>query len=499
MQTIKYLKVKTHSTQFQNSIFITNEMGFKKALNTVGKSWSDAAKKQWSQKTQNFKIAETAPYSAVTINFESGAAVHVLALPEKISTFELQTTLTKCFGSVVKSNTGDIVVVDASHLKKDLEKLTLESLVSLSVLETWDYPKQTKKKSEKKDNKVTEFHFLTTLTPKELEELVTVQTHLANATNLVRTLAETPANLLKPNHYVDIIKSRAKEHGYGFKFHDVKTLEKMGAGCFVAVAKGDPDHLGGIVQLSYRPKGKTPKSKVALVGKGICFDTGGYNIKTGNYMYTMHRDMTGSAVALALFETLVQLEVSYEVQCYLALAENLISPHANRPNDLVYALNNMSVEIIDTDAEGRLVLADTLVMASREKPDVILDWATLTGTAVRALDTTRAAVFSNDSHLLKKSVDAGESCGERAWGFPMGEDYKWKLKSDVADIKQLNEKPNADHIYAATFLNEFVHEGVKWVHMDLTTESNGGGLGLVKTEVTGFGVRWGFEMLKGFK
>lgn len=501
MQGLKFSKVKSAVAEHKHIIIATHEAGLKKLGNsTITKGWSEVAKRQLANKTKDFKIAEESPFKTLQVHFESGTSAHIFVIPEKISAFDLHTSLTASFSGVVKSTSGDSYFVETTHLKKDLEKPFVNGLVSLSVLESWDYPKQTKKKSdksEKKEKKFAEFYFSSNLTAKELEETAGIGAQLAQSTNLVRTLAETPSNLLKPNHYRDLVKTRAKENGYKFEFLDIKALEKLGAGSFLSVSKGDPDDLGGIVHLTYSPRNS--KKRLALVGKGVCFDTGGYNIKTGNYMNGMHRDMTGSAVALGLFELLVATKAPYEVHCFMGLTENLISPHASRPNDLFFAANGTSIEMVNTDAEGRLVLADTLVIASREKPDLILDFATLTGSAVRALDTRRAAIFSNNDAFLRRGYEAGETSGERTWGFPIGGDYTKKLKSDVADLLQCCTGSNADHIYAATFLSHFVEKGIDWVHMDLSTDTNTGGLGLVKTETTGFGVRWGFELLKNFK
>ncbi len=499
MQGLKFSKVKTATTNANHLIIATDEAGLKKLRNSpLTKNWSDSAKRQLDDKVKDFKLAEEAPFKTLKINFESGVTTHILALPSKMSVFDLHSSLTASFCGILKASSGEIYFIDTIHLKKELERTFINGIASLAVLEDWDHPKRTKKKSEKKENKTSEFHFASKLAPTELKDTVLSGSRVASATNLVRTLAETPSNFLKPNHYRDLVKARAKDRGYKFEFLDIKALEKLEAGAFLSVSKGDPDHLGGIVHLTYRPK-KSSKKRVALVGKGICFDTGGYNIKTGAYMYGMHRDMTGSAVALSIFELLVETKAPFEVHCFMAIAENLISPHASRPSDLFFAANGTSIEMIDTDAEGRLVLADTLVLASREKPDLIMDFATLTGAAVRALDTARAAIFSNNDTLLRRGFEAGENSGERAWGFPIGGDYWKKLKSDVADIRQCNTASNADHIYAATFLSHFVEKGIDWIHMDLCPDTNSGGLGLVKTEVTGFGVRWGFELLKNFK
>ncbi len=277
----------------------------------------------------------------------------------------------------------------------------------------------------------------------------------------------------------------------------MKELKKRGAGAFLAVIKGDLNDRAGIAHLRYQG-GKKSKKNIAIVGKGLCFDTGGYNIKTGDFMLGMHKDMTGSAVALSLFCALVELKVDYEVNVYLALAENLVSHEAYRPNDVVIASNGMSIEVVDTDAEGRMVLTDTLVMASESKPDLIIDFATLTGSVVRAIDTRRCGAYSNQLKVSQLAVNVGEQCGERVWNFPIGEDYNDALRSDIADIRQCSTSTSSDHIYAATFLSKFVSKKTPWIHIDLAADCNKGGLGIVSTETTGFGVRFGYYFISEF-
>ena len=320
------------------------------------------------------------------------------------------------------------------------------------------------------------------------------------AANLVRELSELPGNELRPAQYLERLRALAKTLNLALTFHDQKALSKLNAGAFLAVVRANPDEPYGIVKLHYRPAGKAgaKRRKIALVGKGICFDTGGYNIKVGEGMLDMHRDMTGSAVALALTKHLVEAGADYEIETYLAIAENLISPSAYRPNDVVVASNGMSIEVVDTDAEGRMVLADTLVMASREKPDLILDFATLTGAVIRALGNSRSGVFSNSARLLEIALKAGTETGERVWSFPIGEDYLTGLESEIADLKQCGPGNYADHIYAATFLSRFIEGEVPWLHVDLASESQKGGLGLSARDVTGFGVRLGKRVIETF-
>ncbi len=159
-------------------------------------------------------------------------------------------------------------------------------------------------------------------------------------------------------------------------------------------------------------------------------------------------------------------------------------------------MDGTAIEVVDTDAEGRMILADTLAYASRQKPDLMIDFATLTGAAIRSLDTRRSAVFSNRSDLADLAVRAGDLCGERTWSFPIGQDYREELNSKIADIVQCAPGNNADQIYAATFLSEFVAKDIPWVHLDLVAAENKGGLGLVSTDTSGFGVLWAEQLIR---
>ncbi|MFY9479461.1 MAG: hypothetical protein WAQ08_17605, partial [Aquabacterium sp.] len=194
---------------------------------------------------------------------------------------------------------------------------------------------------------------------------------------LCRTLTVLPPNELTPALYRKRTKELSRQQGWKFKEFDLKALRKMGAGAFVAVAQGSETEDAAIVHLRYRHA--KAKQTVALVGKGICFDTGGHNLKPARYMHGMHEDMNGSAVALGILLAATQQKLPVNIDCWLAIAQNHISPKAYKQNDIVTALNGTTIEIMHTDAEGRMVLADTLTLASRNKPNLIIDFETLTG------------------------------------------------------------------------------------------------------------------------
>jgi leucyl aminopeptidase len=315
----------------------------------------------------------------------------------------------------------------------------------------------------------------------------------ASGNLLCRELTTLPPNELTPGMYRSRIKKLARSNGWKLEEFDMKALRKMGAGAFVAVAQGSEPEDAAIVHLAY--KHPRARQSVALVGKGICFDTGGHNLKPSRYMHNMHEDMNGSAVALGVLLAATQSRLPLNIDCWLALAQNHISPRAYKQNDIVTALNGTTIEVMHTDAEGRMVLADTLTLASRAKPDMIIDFATLTGSMATALGTRYSGVFGTREDLLQRAVSMGKQSGERLCPFPQDEDYEAELDSKVADIKQCTLAGEADHILATRFLRRFVEHDVPWLHIDLSASRCEGGLGIVASEVTGFGVAWGLKML----
>ena len=233
------------------------------------------------------------------------------------------------------------------------------------------------------------------------------------------------------------------------------------------------------------------------VGKGILFDTGGNNLKPHKSMLDMHEDMAGSAVALATLVALSELEYPQPVDCWLAITENRIGARAYKPRDVITACNGTTIEIVHTDAEGRMVLADTLALAGREQPRLIMDYATLTGACVYALTERYSGVFTNREALAQLMIDAGRDSGERVWPFPMDADFDEALKSKRADVLQCSTEGAGDHILAARFLKRFVPDDSAWIHADLSAASRSAGLAQVPGGATGFGVRLSLEILHG--
>jgi leucyl aminopeptidase len=313
--------------------------------------------------------------------------------------------------------------------------------------------------------------------------------------HLARWLTALPPNVLNSSGYRRALRDLARRAGWQFDFLDEAALRRRGAGAFLAVARANQQHDAGIVRLRYQAPRRRSTRKLALVGKGICFDTGGINLKSHKSMFDMHTDMQGSAVAVGTMLALSALRAPYNIDCWLAITENEIGARAFRPQEVVRAANGVTIQVAHSDAEGRMVLADTLALAARESPQLMIDFATLTGACVNALTERYSGAFTNRLQWHEAIREAGRRSGERIWPFPMDEDYDSDLESSIADVLQCTPDSKGDHIFAARFLSRFVPAEVPWIHIDLASSNRTGGLGHVPTDITGFGVRYTVELL----
>ena len=281
--------------------------------------------------------------------------------------------------------------------------------------------------------------------------------------SLSRRLAMMPGNLCTPEFLAETANDIGQRYGMAVTVLGRREMEKEKMGSFLAVAQGTPQDPK-LITLEY--KGGKPNAKpVVLVGKGLCFDSGGISIKPAQGMEFMKFDMCGAAGVLGTFEALGQIKPEVNVVGIVGATTNMPSGTAMNPGDVVKAQNGKSIEIINTDAEGRLVLADCLSYARRFEPDVVIDAATLTGACVIALGHTASGVFSSDDALIAEILAAGKRAGEPAWPLPLWDEYKDLIKSDVADMKNSGGRP-AGAVTAAMFLKEFA-EGYPWAHLDI--------------------------------
>ncbi|KGN38445.1 aminopeptidase A [Knoellia subterranea KCTC 19937] len=314
---------------------------------------------------------------------------------------------------------------------------------------------------------------------------------IGSARDFARDLVNTPPNLLTPQLFVDRVKAAvaASSGKVTVTVLDEKALAKGGFGGIVGVGQGSANPPR-IVTMTYSPSGsRAKKGGVAFVGKGITFDSGGLCIKPSASMLTMKSDMAGAAAVAASVIAAAELGGPVPVTGYLCLAENMPSGTAQRPGDVVTMRNGTTVEIIDTDAEGRMVLGDGICLAGESKPDVIVDIATLTGAQMVALGARVAGVMANDDDFRSTVVSAGAAEGEDSWAMPLPRELRAGLDSVVADLAHKADRWGG-MLTAGLFLQEFVAEGIKWAHVDIAGPSfnEKGADGAIPKGGTGYGV-----------
>ena len=296
------------------------------------------------------------------------------------------------------------------------------------------------------------------------EAAITKAQAISTGVILARELVAAPANAVTPISMAETAEAIASEHGLALEILEREECEKLGMGAFLGVAQAS-DLPPKFIHLTYKPDG-TPKRKVAIVGKGLTFDSGGLNIKgAGSAIETMKMDMGGAAATLGAAKAIGQIKPDVEVHFVSAVTENMISGHAMHPGDVLTASNGKTIEVNNTDAEGRLTLADALVFAEKLEVDAIVDLATLTGACIIALGNDIGGLWTADETLASQLKTASEAAGEKFWQMPMEEKYFEGLKSPIADMKNTGPRPGGS-ITAALFLKQFVKE-TPWAHLDI--------------------------------
>lgn len=281
-------------------------------------------------------------------------------------------------------------------------------------------------------------------------------------------LVDMPSNIKNPAYIVDYAINSGKKHGYSVTVHGEKDLKKMKADALLAVGQGSPNETF-LAVLEYKPKGsKSNKPKLGLVGKGISFDTGGISIKPHTNMGFMKCDMGGAAAVIGAVELAARLKLDIHVVGIVSTAENSVDGNSYRPGDVIGSYSGKSIEIINTDAEGRLALADGLAfIIKNHQPEFLIDLATLTGNVILALGYHYAGLFTKNDKMADDLIKAGVPANENLWRMPMGTDFTSRLHSDIADIKNLDNNPVAGSVFAAKFLETFTSEHPQWAHLDI--------------------------------
>ena len=319
---------------------------------------------------------------------------------------------------------------------------------------------------------------------------------VAEGVKLARDLVNEPGGSLTPPKFANRVRRMARDSGLAVKVLDEAAIRRARLGGLLGVSRGSTQPPR-FVELTWTPKGR-PKGTLALVGKGLTFDSGGLSIKSGVGMMDMKMDMGGAAAVVGAMSTLSVLAPRCRVRAYLPMTDNMLGGDATRPGDVLTIRNGKTIEVLNTDAEGRLVLADALSMASEAKPDAIVDLATLTGACMVALGPRIAGLMGRDDGFLAQVEGASARTGERVWRLPLPADYRTMVDSPVADMKNIGG-PHGGAITAGLILGEFVADGIPWAHLDIAGPAFADGDDCEVTRGgTGFGVRLLVDLVCSF-
>lgn len=305
------------------------------------------------------------------------------------------------------------------------------------------------------------------LASKNFPKVIDKALKIANAQLETFSLVDLPPNKVTPKYLASWAQEKGTHFGFDVKILGLDAAEKENLGAFVAVGKGSQNEAQFVI-MNYSPKVPTENLKhIGLVGKGITFDTGGLNIKTAGMLH-MKCDMAGGAAVFGAMQLIADLQLPVKVTAIVPCAENAVDAKSFLPSDVIYSYSGNSIEIIDTDAEGRLILADGLsYLIKNFNPEYIVDIATLTGSSIGTLGYEAGALFTNNESISTKIQEVGNSIGERLWPLPLWDSYKSDIESDIADVKNYSGKPVAGAISAAKFLEFFTEEHKAWAHLDI--------------------------------
>ncbi len=322
---------------------------------------------------------------------------------------------------------------------------------------------------------------------------------VAEAVSFARDLVNEPGGSLTPTRFAEIAVEVAEREGLEVSVLDLDGIREAELGGLLGVSRGS-EQPPRFVEVSYTPEPDVEcRGSVALVGKGLTFDSGGLSIKTGTGMMTMKCDMSGGAAVLGVMAAVSGVAPPVKVTGYIPMTDNMLGGDATRPGDVLRMANGKTVEVLNTDAEGRLVLADALALACRAEPDAVVDLATLTGACMVALGPKVAGLMGNNQAWIDQLAAAGERTGERVWRLPLPDDYKNQLESSVADMKNIGG-PYGGALTAGLFLSNFLEEGVPWAHLDIAGPAfTDWEDGEVAKGGTGFGVRMLLDALVNFE
>lgn len=387
---------------------------------------------------------------------------------EKLTAVQFRKIIAKAFTTL--KNTG---ATDATFCTSDWDVVDhdllwqLRTLISTISEQCYCFDTLKSKKDDDKGviKKIT-FHVPKNLDATAAQKALSEGEALAKGMSLFKDLANMPANYCTPGFLAETAKNLAKEYrSLKLKVLEEAEMERLGMGALLSVSRGSKEPAKFII-LEYTGNKKPQAQPLVLVGKGVTFDSGGLSLKTPASMMEMKYDMSGAACVLGLMHAVAELALPLNLVALIPATENLPGPRATKPGDVVTTLSGQTVEILNTDAEGRLILCDALTYAERYNPAAVIDMATLTGAMVVALGHHRTGVFSNEDELAQALVAAGDASGDKAWQLPMDPEYDEQLKSQTADMANVSKGRDAGSITAACYLGRFT-KNYPWAHLDI--------------------------------
>jgi leucyl aminopeptidase len=469
-----------------------------KLINKKNKKYTQVfhlfTEEEWKKSSKNYNKNISSFFSGkkyeVFIHTDEERIMYLIGLGKStLQNFEVQQVAVK-FSQTQKDK---LQAVPSLVLADFLNEKQFEEFVKGLLFGTYSYP------FDKKHafwNPKFEIHF-ENLSQKKLDTISSKAEALANGQTTCQEWLNKPANLKKPDILSLFLKNMAKKYDLKYTVFNRKKCEELGLGAYLSVNQGSA-YDAAFTIIEYKTTVKNAKT-FGLVGKCVLFDTGGISLKNPDNMHYMKSDMGGATAVIGTLIYAAEMKLPVNIVAVLPITDNAISEKAFLPSDVITAYNGKTIEVLNTDAEGRMILADGLSYLARNyKTDFLIDLATLTGSSVRMFGDTCGAMFSNHDELKSLLVKTGDNTNQRVWNLPLWDVWKDDIQSDVADLKNISMKPIGDYIIAAKFLEQFIENHPKWAHLDIAGVAFGSTGYSKEKAATGFGVQLLADLIENY-
>lgn len=469
-----------------------------KLINKKNKNYTQVfhlfTEEEWIKTNKNFNknisTFFTGKKHEIFVNAHEEGITYFIGLGKSsVQNFEIQQVAVK----FSQTHKGKLQAVPTLVLADFMTEKQFEEFVKGLLIGTYSYPFE---RNHAFWNAKSELHF-ENLSQKKLDAIIQKAEALSNGQIACQEWLNKPANLKKPDALSLYLKNIAKKYSLKYTSFNRKKCEELGLGAYLSVNQGSA-YDAAFTILEYKTTAKNAKT-FGLVGKCVLFDTGGISLKSHENMHYMKSDMGGATAVLGTLIYAAEMQLPVNIIAILPITDNAISENAFLPSDVITAYNGKTIEVLNTDAEGRMVLADGLsYMAKNFKTDFLIDLATLTGSSVRMFGDTCGAMFSNNEELKDLLIKTGDKTNQRLWNLPLWDVWKDDIQSDVADLKNISMKPIGDCIVAAKFLEQFIENHPKWAHLDIAGVAFGS-VGYAKEKAaTGFGVQLLADLIENY-